>query len=318
MSTRHRATLDPLHEVLHDLRLRDSFYCRSELTAPWGLRFPQADHANFHFVADGRCCVRAGETTLALEAGDLVLLPHGHGHELVDEPASPTVPATSLPHERIGKRAALLQHGGGGEAALILCGGVRFEPHPLLELLPEVLRVGAGDGEAQEWTERILQLMAGEVAGARPGSETVITRLADLLVIGAIRTWVSDGAERRGGWLGALHDEQIGRALALMHRETEAPWSVQSLAAKVHMSRASFAERFTSLVGVPPMQYLTRRRMQVASGWIRDERLAVGEVAERLGYRSEASFSRAFKRVMGVPPGSLRRSVDPRGSSTAR
>ncbi|MCA9705017.1 MAG: AraC family transcriptional regulator [Myxococcales bacterium] len=307
MSQPHPLTMDPLTEVLHDLRLRDSFYCRSELTAPWGLGFPPQDHASFHFVAEGACMVRTAEGTVPLGVGDLVVLPHGHGHALVDDPDTPVVTARALPHQLLGKRAALLRHGGGGEPTLLICGGVRFEPHPLVSLLPEVLRVGSEDPAARRWVEPLLQLMAEEVREPRPGSETVITRLSDMLVIGAIRTWLSDRPQSRSGWLEALRDEQIGHALALMHRQTESPWSVASLAAEVHMSRASFSERFTALVGMPPMQYLTRRRMHLASGWIRDDRLAVGEVAQRLGYGSDASFSRAFKRIMGVPPGALRR-----------
>jgi AraC-like DNA-binding protein len=305
--------MDPLTEALHDLRLRDSFYCRSELSAPWGLRIPRWDCASFHFVAEGRCFLRTGESTTRLDAGDLVLLPHGHGHELADDRSTPAEPVESLPHEKLGKSAAILRHGGSGDEALLICGGVHFEPHPLVELLPEVLYVGANDGKDEEWVELTLRIMAGEASQPRPGSETVMTRLADILVVGAVRVWLRKGSDGKSGWLSALRDAQIGRALVLMHKEAHSPWSVASLASEVHMSRASFAERFVELVGVPPMQYLTQRRMYLASGWIRDDNMGVGEVAQRLGYGSAASFSRGFKRTMGVAPGSLRT-----GSSASR
>ena len=311
MGLPRETTMDPLTEVLHDLRLRDSYYCRSQLSAPWGLRMPKWDGASFHFVAQGTCFLRAGEATTRLEAGDLVLLPHGRGHDLADSRDTPADPVESLPHEKVGESASILRHGGGGDSALLICGGVQFEPHPLVELLPDVLFVGAHDSGSQEWVELTLRIMAGEALEPGPGSETVLTRLSDILVVGAVRTWIRNGAESRSGWLGALRDAQIGRALALMHKNAESPWSVASLASEVHMSRASFAERFTQLVGVPPMQYLTQRRMHLASVWIRDEKMSVGEVAQRLGYGSDASFSRAFKRTLGMPPGALRSARSP-------
>lgn len=307
MGHTHDTKMDPLTEVLHGLRLRGSFYCRSELSAPWGLRMPRRDGASFHFVAEGSCFLRAGESSVRLDAGDLVLLPHGRGHELADSRDTPADPVEALPHEALGKSASILRHGGGGDRALLICGGVQFEPHPIVERLPEVLFVGSNDGGVQEWVELTLNIMAGEARAPGPGSETVLTRLADILVIGAIRAWLRSSPGVRGGWLGALRDAQIGRALALIHRRPEAPWSVASLAREVNMSRASFAERFSRLVGVSPMQYLTQRRMQLASDWLREENLSVGEAAERLGYASDASFSRAFKRSVGVPPSTLRR-----------
>ncbi len=311
MDTPRETTMDPLTEVLHDLRLRDSFYCRCELSAPWGLRMPRWDGASFHFVAQGACFLRAGEVTTRLEAGDLVLLPHGRGHELADAPNTAAEPVESLPHQKIGKSTSICRYGGGGESALLICGGVQFEPHPLVERLPEALFVGARDSGAQEWVELTLKIMASEAMEPGPGSEAVLTRLFDILVVGAVRTWLRDSPESQTGWLGALRDPQLGRALALMHKSAESPWSVATLAGEVHMSRASFAERFTQLVGVPPMQYLTQLRMQLASAWIRDENMSVGEAAQRLGYSSDASFSRAFKRTIGVPPGALRAGRSP-------
>ncbi|MGE5636997.1 MAG: AraC family transcriptional regulator [Nocardioidaceae bacterium] len=300
--------MDPLTEVLHDVRLADCFYCRSELSAPWGLEIPARDCASFHFVAEGAAWLNAGNERLPLRAGDLVVLPHGGGHRLGSAPDAAARPIHELPHEKLGASAALLRHGGGGEPALLLCGGVRFDAgdDALVALLPDVLHVRADAGDAERCLAATLTAMGIEAARPRPGSETVITRLADVLVIHALRSWLETSREARAGWLGALRDEQIGRALALMHRHPERRWTVASLAATVHMSRAAFAQRFTELVGVAPMTYLTRRRMRLATGWIRDGELAPGEVAPRLGYGSVAAFSRAFKRHVGVAPGSVR------------
>ena len=155
----------------------------------------------------------------------------------------------------------------------------------------------------------ILGLMAAEARALRPGGEAVITRLADILVIQAIRSWLETDPAARTGWLGALQDRQIGPAIALIHRDPARAWTVASLADELAMSRSAFAARFTELVGEPAMPYVTRWRMHVAVGALRDEGATVAELADRLGYRSEAAFSRAFKRVVGVPPGALRASA---------
>jgi AraC-like DNA-binding protein len=150
--------------------------------------------------------------------------------------------------------------------------------------------------------------MAAEAHELRPGSEAVITRLGDILVIQAIRSWLETDPAAKTGWLGALQDEQIGRAIALIHRDPARNWTVASLADELAMSRSAFAARFTELVDEPAMQYVTRWRMQVAVSALRNDGATVGELASRLGYRSEAAFARAFKRVIGVPPGAVKRS----------
>ena len=151
-----------------------------------------------------------------------------------------------------------------------------------------------------------LRLMAAEASELRPGGEAVITRLGDILVIQAIRCWIETDPAARIGWLGALQDRQIGRALTLVHREPARDWTVGSLAGEVAMSRSAFAARFTELVGEPAMAYVARWRMHIALTALRDEGATVGELADRLGYRSEAAFSRAFKRIIGVAPGAAR------------
>ena len=161
-----------------------------------------------------------------------------------------------------------------------------------------------------DWMQSTLRLMAVEAKELRPGGETVITRLADILVIQAIRSWIERDPAAQTGWLGALQDRQIGRAIALIHRDPARAWTVASLATVVAMSRSGFAARFTELVGEPAMQYVTRWRMHVALTWLKEDAAALGEMATRLGYQSEAAFSRAFKRFTGVSPGAARRNGD--------
>jgi AraC-like DNA-binding protein len=154
-----------------------------------------------------------------------------------------------------------------------------------------------------------LRLIAAEARQLKPGGEAVITRLADILVVQAIRSWLETDPAARSGWLGALQDKQIGQAIALIHRQPARPWTVAALAHELAMSRSAFAARFTELVGEPVMQYVARWRMQLAASSLRDDGVTVGELAGQLGYRSEAAFARAFKRMMGVPPGSIKRST---------
>ena len=160
-----------------------------------------------------------------------------------------------------------------------------------------------------EWIASTLRFMAAEAREPRLGGETVITRLADILVIQAIRAWIEQDPAAQTGWLGALRDPQIGRAISLIHRDPARTWTVASLADEVAMSRSAFAARFAELVGEPPMHYVTRWRMHAAVTWLREGDATLGELALRLGYQSEAAFSRAFKRFMGLSPGAVRRTT---------
>jgi AraC-like DNA-binding protein len=303
--------IDPLTDILHDLRLASSFYARSELRAPWGLAFSVKDGPSFHMIVKGRCWLRIDAERIPLEAGDLILLPHGEEHQLADPPEREATPLAALPSERVGDNAALLCYGGKGEEALLICGGVRFAgliANPLLDLLPRILVLHREEQRAEHtWLEATLTLLGAEALSLRPGSSAVMTRLADILVLQTIRAWLEREADQRPGWHGALRDPDIGRALALIHRRAEEPWTVASLAKQVHLSRSIFAQRFSQLVGMPPMQYVTRWRMSIASSWMREERMSASEAAHRLGYSSEAAFSRAFKRHLQVPPGEVRR-----------
>jgi AraC-like DNA-binding protein len=302
---------DYLSEVLRDLRISCASYCRTEFRAPWGVAVPAHQRrARFHYIAEGACwlCMPDREP-LRLEAGDLILLPHGGAYALVDQPDTAARAFDTMPREYVGREVFILREGGQGERCAIICTGVEFEEsvvHPLLELMPDVLHVRGG---AMDDVSLIVMLdaMAAESISPRVGSATVMARLADIVIARLIRAWVERSSEDTCGWLAAVRDPQIGRALALIHRQPEQPWSVASLASAATLSRTLFSERFTSLVGMSPARYVARWRMHLAGIWLGDERLNVGEVATRLGYESEASFSRAFKKFTGVPPGSLRR-----------
>jgi AraC-like DNA-binding protein len=292
-----------LDEVLHGLRLADSCYCRTELTAPWGLDMAECSNITFHFVAEGRCRVDFRNGFRELAAGDLVVFPRGSHHRLLGGPDVPPRWLLRLPLPGQKEPASYLAHGGGGEPALVLCGGAAFDPpdQPLVNELPDVMTVRGDDG----WVGAALALMGREAAEARPGGETVIARLCDVLIIHAVREWLASSPEAQDGWLGALRDPHVGRALALIHEVPEEPHTVASLAAAAHLSRSAFAERFTTLMGMAPIAYLTRHRMRVATELLRDHRLSQSEVARRVGYGSVAAFSRAYSRTLGHPPSAV-------------
>jgi AraC-like DNA-binding protein len=303
---------DPLGEALHFLRMDGAFYCRSELSAAWGLTLPEMrGYLWFHVVASGRAWLETDEAEPSLlRPGDFALVPHGDGHRLRSDPGAPVPGILELEREAVSDRYEILRHGEGGAPTTLVCGAVRFD-HPaarnLIEILPAAILLEAADSPQLDWMQSTLRLMAAEAKELRPGGEAVITRLGDILVIQAIRSWIETDPAAQTGWLGALQDRQIGRAISLIHRDPARAWTVASLARELAMSRSSFAARFTELVGEPVMQYVTRWRMLVAVDFLREDGATVGELARRLGYRSEAAFARAFKRVVGVPPGAVRR-----------
>jgi AraC-like DNA-binding protein len=305
-------SVDPLGEALHFLRMSGVFYCRSEFTAPWGLALPPFRAClMFHVVAAGQCWLEVeGAEPCLLKTGDLALVPHGEGHRLVSQSGAHAAGLFDLPREQVSDRYEIIKHGGGGAPSIVICGVVRFD-HPaaqqLIGLLPKLINVDVWNSPEAEWMNSTLRFIAAEARELRAGGETVITRLADILVIQAIRAWVSRDPDARKGWLGALRDPQIGRAIALVHRDPERSWTLGSLASTVGMSRSAFAGRFTALVGEPAMRYVARWKMHAAQMWLERGDASLGELARRLGYESEAAFSRAFKRLMGVTPGAVKR-----------
>ncbi len=316
-------TADPLGEALHLLRMSGSFYGRSELTAPWGVTVPPMPGCLwFHVVLAGAVRLESGPSGEAiwLRPGDLALVPRGDGHVLRSEEGVDAPGILQLEREAFGERYELLRHGGGGAATTVICAAVRFD-HPvarnLVDSLPHTILMAADAAPDLGWMQSTIRLMDAESRGPRPGGEAVVTRLADVLAIHAIRFWIETDPAARTGWLAALRDPRIGRAIVLIHREPQRPWTVASLASEVAMSRSAFAARFTELTGEPVMQYLTRWRMHVTEGALRDEGVTVGEVAARFGYRSEAAFARAFKRVTGRPPGAVRRTPRPLAGAAA-
>jgi len=302
---------DPLGETLHLLRLTGTFYCRSELTAPWGIDLPAfEDCMMFHVVTAGRCWLEIeGDEPRLLQQGSLALVPHGKGHCIRSSPTAKAEPLFDIPVEKISDRYEIMRYGGSGEFTHLTCGVVRFDHvagQQLIKLLPKVLQIDTWDNDDGNWLQSTLRFITREARELQPGGETVITHLADILIIQAIRSWIDSSPETDQSWLAALRDKYVGKALAAIHREPEKDWSVSLLAKQVGMSRSGFSARFTKRVGESAMRYLTQWRMQLARSQLLETSDSISVLADRLGYQSEAAFCRAFKRTFGVPPGSIR------------
>lgn len=303
---------DVFGEALHTLRMSGVFYCRSEFKAPWALTLPPIDSSlMFHIVTHGRCRIEVeGVEPRWLQSGDLALVPHGRGHQLLSEPGLRGAPLFDLPREIVGERYEVLHLGGDGTAATVICGAVSFDSpaaHRLMALLPGLVCIEAWSAPYADWIQSTVRLIAAEARSTQPGGEALVTRLADILVIQAIRAWIAQDPSAQAGWLGALRDPHLGRAIAAIHREPERAWTLSTLAAEAAMSRSAFAARFTAFVGEPAMRYVARWRMELARATLQSEDVSLGELADRLGYQSEAAFSRAYKRLMGTSPGAVRR-----------
>ena len=297
-------TGDVLTSVLNTLQFKGKVFCYSKFTAPWAIRMKAKNYAHFHVVQHGQGCVEleaSGERTL-LTTGDLVILPHGHAHTLKDKPETRAVDVDRLLECRVDH---VLRYGGGGAETTTVCGGFTFENeigNPILPLLPEMIYVSCEKMEGRGWLESSLKLLSHEAQYPREGSASIIGHITGIIFIQAVRAWIESQPQGQGGWLGALRDKQIGEALNLIHQKPNAPWTIAKLAAEVGMSRSPFATKFTSLVGEPPLSYLTKWRMNLAAGYLRDNRMQVREIAEQVGYESQASFTNAFKRTFAVSP----------------
>ena len=310
--------MDVLTDVFEAVHVLSVVSGRLELTAPWGLR-KDGGHAGFYVVTRGTCWLEAEgqDEPIQLAGGDFVLLPRRQAHVLRDSLSTQPTPASEVfrtcPKSAKGcQPGGILRHGGGGALTTLVAGAFQFEDaekNPLIASLPPVVHVQGDGGTAVQWLEASLQFMASEMASGQPGAETVVKRLADILLIQAVRAHLAQTGEASRGWLRALVDPQIGEALGLIHQKPEEPWTVESLASHVAMSRSAFAARFAHLVEEPPLTYLTRWRMDKAARLLRGSSASIAEVASRVGYDTEAAFSKAFKRWVGMAPGAFRRSM---------
>jgi AraC family transcriptional regulator, alkane utilization regulator len=318
--------MDVLSDVLKSVRLEGAVYLNAEFSAPWcvrgkyGLerarkRLPGAEHlVYFHFLTEGRCKVRLvdGGEVLDVGAGDLVLFPRDDRHLMGSDLHLAPLETDGMASVVDATDFYQMRFGGGGAVTRFVCGYLSCSLsvcRPLLQGLPRVLRIPIGDGQAAALVRDLLRVGVRESVGPRPGGDSVLAKVAELLFVAALRRYIESLPPGGKGWLAGVRDPHVGRALALLHEQPGKGWTVDELAREAALSRSALAERFTELVGEPPIQYLMRWRLALAARTLRSGEEAVSRVAERSGYESEAAFTRAFKREFGMPPTAWRKAA---------
>lgn len=312
--------MDVLSDVLTMMCLQSAISFCPEMSAPWGIKVPvQADRAPFWVLSRGSCYLEIDgrETPIPLVGGDLIMLPHGTAHTLRDQLQTPATPLDQLLREghRNGENHTIHYGGGGGKSTLV-SGYFKFNNRVASQLiapLPPLIHIRAEGGQSVPWLEAMLRFLASESTSNAPGTQIIRARLTDVLFIQTLRAFLTQigedehTCEEKGSIVRALIDPQIGKALALIHQETNHPWTVARLAEQVNMSRTGFAVRFSKVAGVTPLDYLTKWRMEKAGVLLLQGEESLDEIAHRVGYESGAAFSKAFKREMGTLPGLYRK-----------
>lgn len=310
--------MDILNDILDTLNFRSAVYFVTDFTPPWGVSVPEHPQAaRFHLVLQGSCHVRfASGTKLELHPGDLVLIPRGRSHVLTDSPDREAAQLETLLARTgyNGEGSFIIGEGDTGTSTRMICGHFAFRQgadHPLLRALPEYLVSSTALRTGQPWLEEILRLISTGVTTGEMGSTSAVTRLSEVVFIELLRFGVGQ-CESLKSVLEAFRDQQIGKALELIHARPEHPWTVEGLAAEVYMSRSRFAERFSELVGLGPMAYLTEWRLQKSLPLLETSHCSVKQIAGLAGYRSPAAFTRAFSGKFGLSPRQYRQQYQPK------
>lgn len=318
--------MDALSDVLRVVHLTGGVFLHAEFFAPWCIAShvtpeycgpvlgPASHLILYHYVIEGEFRLRVeGENgpPLVLRTGEVVMLPRNDLHLMGSDLTMPPVMSSEIIHPPKNGGLYSIRHGGNGTSTRMVCGFLgcdSAEGNPIISTLPPALKLGLEEGGAAEWVRSTFQYAAEEVAAGRPGSETVLAKLSELLFVEMLRRYVESLPEGQTGWLAGLRDTHVARALALVHRDIARPWTVDELGREVGLSRSALADRFIRLIGVPPMHYLASWRIQVATQKLRNTSASLAQVAGMVGYESEAAFSRAFKNAVGTAPATWRRS----------
>jgi AraC-like DNA-binding protein len=317
--------MDALSDVLRVAHLTGGVFLHADFFAPWCISArvgpehctpalgPASHLILYHYIVEGELHVRIegrdGES-LVIGAGEVVLLPRNDMHLMGSDLNIPAVRGLDIIQPPKDGGLYTIHHGGDGSRTRIICGFLgcdSAEGNPVISTLPPLLKLNVEQGGAAEWIRSTFQYAAEEVSAGRPGSGTVLAKLSELLFVEAVRRYAEALPDGQTGWLAGLREPHVARALALMHRDINRRWTVDDLGREVGLSRSALADRFNRLIGVPPMHYLANWRMQVATQKLRSTSASLAQVAEIVGYDSEAAFSRAFKKTFGAAPGTWRR-----------
>lgn len=312
--------MDALSDVLRVSQLTGGVFLHAEFFAPWCVSARVTPEScppiigaasrliGYHYIVEGDLRVRSDEDEFTVTAGEVVLVPRNEPHLMGSDLSLSPVKTGELVQPPKNGGLYTIRHGGNGARTRTVCGFLGCgcsDTNPVVTALPAVFKLRADN----DWIRSTFQYAADEVAAGRPGSETVLAKLSELLFVEAVRRYVESLPEEQTGWLAGLHDTYVSRALALIHRDIARPWTVDELGREIGLSRSALADRFTRLIGMPPMQYLASWRMQVAAQKLKSTSASLAQVAAMVGYDSEASFSRAFKKSVGTAPATWRRTV---------
>jgi AraC-like DNA-binding protein len=331
---RRKCQVDVLSDVLRAVHLTGAVYFDITARQPWvaatppvasicGKVMPGFDHViAFHIMLDGWCWAQLADESqpeVRLEAGDAVVFVRGDAHFMSTEPGERAAPDFGIYYRPNDRPLPFIfnEFGGSGEKSRFVCGylGCDARPfNPILDALPPILHVKHSSVGGQ-LTHDLIRLALQEKENPRAGGETILSKLSELMFLQAVREYIESLPGESTGWLAALRDRQIGAALRLMHGRPAEAWTLDSLAREVGLSRSVFAERFADVMGTPAMHYLGNWRLQLAGRLLASQGMSIAQAAAEVGYESEASFNRAFKKQVGVPPGAWRRARRPASAS---
>jgi len=314
--------MDVLSEVLKVVKLQGAMFYNGEFSSPWSLCSPAsrmvapyvaptAGHVIiYHLLTEGRASARLmdGERII-LEAGDIVIFPHGDSHILENGPPTKPVDMVKELAHIFSQGLKLARLGGGGEVTRFVCGYMACEPRlsqVFLSGLPPVFKVSIRNDASGRWLENSIRFSVNEADPSRAGGEAVLAKLSEVVFVETLRAYIAQLPAQQTGWLAGARDSEVGKTLALMHRNPAHPWTIASLAKEAGLSRSVLAERFRHYLGEPPMAYLTRWRLQLGAQMLASTSYSVAQIASEVGYESEPAFNRAFKREFTVPPARFR------------
>ena len=301
--------MDALSEVLNSLKLKAVVYQKTQLCAPWGIAIGQDKYSQFWRLLQGECyIILPGEDSIKMKAGDFVLVPHGGAHCIMSHPGSNCVPSVDFV-KALNAGKPMFQSD--GPQTLLLGGHFEFTSsvlHPLVQSLPKIIRINSQLLEIRFWLEQAAAFMNDELTSNRAGSEVILGRLAEIVFILIIRSYIEE-ADVSPGFLRAFKDPKISASLDIMHAAPEKEWTLDQLGAAVGMSRSLYAKQFKLLLGETPLTYLTNWRILKSKEYLLNNKENISEIAERVGYQSEAAFNRVFKLKTGDTPAGFRRRI---------
>jgi AraC-like DNA-binding protein len=319
--------MDAFSEVLGGVHLKGAMFFNAEFSAPWRLSTPHcrtlapavepgAEHlVIYHFVVEGSAQARLdGGPAVDLSPGDIVVFPHGDPHHLSGGSGTSQVESAAVLQKITARDIAPMRAGGGGATTRFVCGYLTWDPllgGPILESLPPILKVNVRSDSSGRWLEHSILHLVEEAASETAGSDAMLAKLSEALIVETLRRYVAGLPDRATGWLAGARDPVVGRSLALLHRRAHHPWTIAELAAAVGTSRSALVARFTRYLSEPPMAYLTGWRLRLAAQALVSSSKGVADIGAAVGYESEAAFNRAFKRAFGAPPARYRRERRP-------